>query len=70
MTAPFPYYTTTPAPEPDALDSLPDDERRILIAWRNARAECRNGTPALVIALVRGEVVLWAGQGAGRFPLR
>lgn len=65
------YVTvTTPEPVSDVLTCLPDDERRILIAWRNARAECRNGTPALVIALVRGEVVLWAGQGAGRFPLR
>lgn len=67
-----PAYTTTATQRPtlDALDSLPDDERRILLAWRNARLECRNGTPALVIALVKGEVILWAGMGAGKFPLR
>lgn len=65
------YYTTeTHRPALDVLDSLPDDERRILMAWRNARLECRNGTPALVIALVKGEVILWAGMGAGKFPLR
>lgn len=67
-----PAYTTTATQRPalDVLDSLPDDERRILLAWRNARLECRNDTPALVIALVKGEVILWAGKGAGKFLLR
>lgn len=65
------YVTTvTLSPTLDVLDSLPDDERRILLAWRNARLECRNGTPALMVALVKGEVVMWAGQGAGKFLLR
>lgn len=62
--------SATTRPTLDVLDILPDDERRILLAWRNARAECRNGTPALMVALVKGEVVMWAGMGAGKFPLR
>lgn len=62
--------TATPPPELDVLACLPADERRILIAWRNARAESKNGVAFLGVIKVFREVLLFVGFPAGKVLLR
>lgn len=65
-------YTTTQTSilAPDPLATLPDDERRILIAWRQARAASKNGTAALIAVKVFSEVLLFIGLPNGKVMLR
>jgi len=55
---------------PDPLATLPDDERRLLIAWRQARAASKNGTAALIAVKVFSEVLLFIGLPSGKVLLR
>lgn len=54
----------------DPIDMLPDDERRLILAWRQARVECRNGRAIVTAAEVDGKMRLWIGHGAGNVLLR
>lgn len=66
-------YTVTPTEfvsTPDPLAMLPDDERRILIAWRNARTQSKNGIASLFVVKLFSEVLLFIGSNAGKVLLR
>lgn len=63
--------TETPLPAmPDALALLPDDERRLVLAWRSARAQSKNGIASLFAVKLFTEVLLFIGTNAGKVLLR
>jgi len=62
--------TTTVMVAPDPLAELPDDERRLILAWRNTRREARSGVASLTIILWTGQMLLFAGLPAGKIVLR
>lgn len=63
--------TETPLPAmPDALALLPDDERRLVLAWRSARAQSKNGVAFLGVIKVFTEVLLFIGIPSGKVLLR
>jgi len=66
MTAPAEGHPNTL----DILSALPDDERRILLAWRQAKAESKNGTAAMMVVKLFREVFIFAGHPAGKVLLR
>lgn len=68
----LPQYTVTltALPDADPLAALPDDERRLVLAWRRARAESKNGIAALFAVKVFREVLLFVGSQAGKVLLR
>lgn len=72
-TYPTPAYTMSTAtapPEPDPLAMLPDDERRLVTAWRRAQEECKNGKPFLGVGLYEGKMIFWSGHGSGLLDMR
>lgn len=54
----------------DVLTALPDDERRILLAWRQARSESKTGVVCLVTLKMFREVFLFIGSASGKVLLR
>lgn len=65
-----PSTTITPMPVFTELDALPDDERRIILAWRQARASSKNGVASLFVVKLFTEVLLFIGANAGKVMLR
>jgi len=64
-------YTVTPTlVAPDPLAGFPDDERRIILAWRSARQKARSGVASLTAVMVDGCVLLFDGLPAGKVLLR
>ena len=66
-----PYViTATNAPDADPLAALPDDERRLLLAWRRVRAQANGEACALAAVKIGAHLYLFDGAPGGKVLLR
>ena len=67
-----PYVVTlTDAPDSDPLAALPDDERRLVLAWRRVRTQANGGDCALAAVKIGTHLYLFdKGAPGGKVLLR
>ena len=66
-----PYVITlTHSPDADPLAALPDDERRLVLAWRRVRAQANGEACALAVVKIGAHLYLFDGTPGGKVLLR